>query len=393
METLFELWGKRNPEWEKRYQTTIMDVFTDYGKGVNQYQDIRGKIFGAGYEIYIIAFFIGLYYDQTKPLVDDKAKRKVLGQAIMYWGNVENRMGRNSYGKIREYMFAALIAKTNVDLIALDKGEVSARSIVDELITKMEQYANFGFDYIEEQLENDPNHFFKESAFLRVFTSFLSKDEDVDESTDEPDSLDVPDSLEGDVPDSLGDSSDGEHGDESVMDEEALRKEAEKPWDKYDIEKLLFFFDRGMVPVEIAERMGKSIYSVQYQLAQHGKIKMPLNVTVKNTEQGGFVLNKSGQVIYTDEAPLKVFNDKIYRFNMKSICMTVKDVKRVNGEWVKGSKMLVAYSDSDLYPKLSRSNFIEDIEDFIEDDNPQANKIKVKGIWYDYYGDVLGSNH
>lgn len=393
METLFELWGKRNPEWEKRYQTTIMDVFTDYGKGVNQYQDVRGKIFGAGYEIYIIAFFIGLYYDQTKPLVDDKAKRKVLGQAIMYWGNVENRMGRNSYGKIREYMFAALIAKTNVDLIALDKGEVSARSIVDELITKMEQYANFGFDYIEEQLENDPNHFFKESAFLRVFTSFLSKDEDVDESTDEPDSLDVPDSLEGDVPDSLDDSSDEEHGDESVMDEEALRKEAEKPWDKYDIEKLLYFFDRGMVPVEIAERMGKSIYSVQYQLAQHGKIKMPLNVTVKNTEQGGFVLNKSGQVIYTDEAPLKVFNDKIYRFNMKSICMTVKDVKRVNGEWVKGSKMLVAYSDSDLYPKLSRSNFIEDIEDFIEDDNPQANKIKVKGIWYDYYGDVLGSNH
>ena len=272
METLFELWGKRNPEWEKRYQTTIMDVFTDYGKGVNQYQDIRGKIFGAGYEIYIIAFFIGLYYDQTKPLVE--AKRKVLGQAIMYWGNVENRMGRNSYGKIREYMFAALIAKTNVDLIALDKGEVSARSIVDELITKMEQYANFGFDYIEEQLENDPNHFFKESAFLRVFTSFLSKDEDVVESTDEPDSLDVPDSLEGDVPDSLDDSSDEEHGDESVMDEEALRKEAEKPWDKYDIEKLLFFFDRGMVPVEIAERMGKSIYSVQYQLAQHGKIKM-----------------------------------------------------------------------------------------------------------------------
>lgn len=391
METLFELWGKRNPEWEKRYQTTIMDVFTDYGKGVNQYQDIRGKIFGAGYEIYIIAFFIGLYYDQTKPLVDDKAKRKVLGQAIMYWGNVENRMGRNSYGKIREYMFAALIAKTNVDLIALDKGEVSARSIVDELITKMEQYANFGFDYIEEQLENDPNHFFKESAFLRVFTSFLSKDEDVDESTDEPDSLDVPDSLDGDEPDSLDDSSDEEHGDESVMDEEALRKEAEKPWDKYDIEKLLFFFDRGMVPVEIAERMGKSIYSVQYQLAQHGKIKMPLNVTVKNTEQGGFVLNKSGQVIYTDEAPLKVFNDKIYRFNMKSMCMTVKDIKRVNGEWVKGSKMLVAYSDSDLYPKLSRSNFIEDIEDFVEGDKREANKIKVKGIWYDYYGDVLGS--
>lgn len=378
MESLFDLWGKRNPEWEKRYQTTIMDVFTDYGKGVNQYQDIRGKIFGAGYEIYIIAFFIGLYYDQTKPLVDDKAKRKVLGQAIMYWGNVENRMGRNSYGKIREYMFAALIAKTNVDLIALDKGEISARSVVDELITKMEQYANFGFDYIEEQLENDPNYFFKESAFLRVFTSFLTNEEETDESAEEPDSLD-------DAPDSL----DEEQEVGNVIDEEAMRKEAEKPWNEDDIDRLTLFFEHGMELAMIAERLGKSLYAVQYQLSLLGKIRMPLNVTVKNTDQGGTVINKSGQAIYTDEAPLKIFNDKIYRFNMKSMCMTVKDVNRVDGEWVKGGKMLVAYSDSDLYPKLSRSNFIDDIEDFVEGDKREANRIKVKGIWYDYFGDKI----
>lgn len=392
MESLFELWGKRNPEWEKRYQTTIMDVFTDYGKGVNQYQDIRGKIFGAGYEIYIIAFFIGLYYDQTKPLVDDKAKRKVLGQAIMYWGNVENRMGRNSYSKIREYIFAALIAKTNIDLIALDKGEVSARSVVDELITKMEQYANFGFDYIEEQLENDPNYFFKESAFLRVFTSFLTNENTADDSIDEPDSLDDElDSL-NDEHSSLGDSHNEEELEtEDIIDEETMRAEAEKPWNQDDIDRLTMFFEHGMEIAVIAERLGKSLYSVQYQLSQLDKIKMPLNVTVKNTEQGGTVINKSGQVIYTDKAPLKVFNDKIYRFNMKSMCMTVKDVKRVDGEWVKGSKMLVAYSDSELYPKLSHSNFIDDIEDFVEGDERETSKIKVKGIWYDYYGDRLGS--
>ena len=118
---------------------------------------------------------------------------------------------------------------------------------------------------------------------------------------------------------------------------------------------------------------------------------MPLNVTVNNTEHGGIVINKSGKVVYTDDAPLKILNDKIYRFNMKSMCLTVKDVKRVDGEWVKGAKMLVAYSESDLYPKLSRSNFINDIEDFVEGDKREANKIKVKGVWYDYYGDVLGS--
>lgn len=191
METLYDLWAKRNPEWEKRYQETIMNVFTDYGKGVNQYQDIRGKIYGAGYEIFIVAFFIGLYFDKTKPLVEDKAKRKVFGQAIMYWGNVENRLGRNSYGEIRKYIFAALIARTDIDFFALEKGEVSARTVVDELMNKMEQYANFGLDFIQEQMENDPNYFFKDSAFFRVILSFLNEEADSAENDDdEPESLD-----------------------------------------------------------------------------------------------------------------------------------------------------------------------------------------------------------
>lgn len=188
MESIYELWGKRNPEWEKRYQDSIINVFTDYSKGVNQYQEVRGKIFGAGYEIFIIAFFIGLYYNQTKPLVEDKEKRKVFGLAIMYWGNIESRLNRKQYPKIRDYMFAALVARTDIDWIALDKGEITSRSVVDKLIDKMEQYANFGFDYMQEKLEENPNHFFKETSFLRIFTSFLSKSED--EVSDEPEPLD-----------------------------------------------------------------------------------------------------------------------------------------------------------------------------------------------------------
>lgn len=374
MESLFELWGKRNPEWEKRYQTSIMDVFTDYGKGVNQYQDIRGKIFGAGYEIYIIAFFIGLYFNQTKPLVEDKSKRKVLGQAIMYWGNVENRLGRNSYGKIREYMFAALIARTDVDLIALDKGEITARSVVDKLITKMEQYANFGFDYIEEKLENDPNYFFKESAFLRVFLSFLSTDDNTIDNEDEPDPLDLPDD---------------DHAEVVALDEEVLRKEAEKPWDKEDIETLTFFYSSKMDLSRIAERLNKSIYSVQYQLSLLGLYDLPINANVVNSTIGSSVVNNSGEVVYSDNAPLKIIRNKIYRFNRKSMCLTVKEVKRANGEWVKGSKLLVAYSESDLFKVISSSSFIDEIEDFVANETMEHNKIKVKGSWYDYYGDII----
>lgn len=381
MESLYELWSKRNPEWEKRYQTTIMDVFTDYGKGVNQYQDIRGKIFGAGYEIYIIAFFIGLYFNQTKPLIEDKAKRKVLGQAIMYWGNVENRLGRNSYGKIREYMFAALIAKTNVDLIALDKGEINARSVVDALITKMEQYANFGFDYIQEQLENDPNYFFKESAFLRVFTSFISKTENKEVIDDEPDSLDE------EMPDSLDEDSVNETS--TIQNEEELRKEAENPWDEDDIERLKLYYSHEMGIMQIAEKLSKSIYSVRFQLARLGYIRMPVDVNVKNTAFGGSLYNKSGDVVYSDEAQLKIINDKVYRFNLKSKCLTVKTVVRTDEGWVKGRKVIVAYSDSPLYSNISHRGFIEDIEDIIEGERYENNKLKVLGKWYNVYGDPV----
>lgn len=189
MEAIYELWGKRNPEFEKRYQESIIDVFCDYGRGVNRFQDVRGKIFGAGYEVYIIAFFIGLYFDHPKPLVDDNAKRKVLGQPIMYWGNIEERTGRRAYPKIREYIFSALVARTDIDWIALDKGNITVRDAVDKLIDKMEQYANFGFDYIQEKLEQDQNYFFKETAFLNVFTSFLVEDKGEDDTND-PEDLD-----------------------------------------------------------------------------------------------------------------------------------------------------------------------------------------------------------
>lgn len=180
-ESLYSVWSRRDPEWETRYQESIMDVFTDYGRGTTQYQSVRGKTFGAGYEAFIIAFFIGLYSDQAKPLVEDKSKRKKYGHEIQYWGNQEKRLGRTSYGRIREYIFAALVARTDVDLIALDKGEISVRKVVDQLIDKMEQYANFGFSFMQEKMEVDPNYFFKETAFLHIFLSFLNQDGNNDE--------------------------------------------------------------------------------------------------------------------------------------------------------------------------------------------------------------------
>lgn len=86
-------------------------------------------------------------------------------------------------------LFTALVARTDIDFIALEKGEMTPRKAVDMLMQTMEEYANWGFHFMEDKLTDDPNFFYRETAFLEVFLAF---DASVAESTDEdePESLD-----------------------------------------------------------------------------------------------------------------------------------------------------------------------------------------------------------
>lgn len=53
----------------------------------------------------------------------------------------------------------------------------------------MEEYANFGFHFIEDKLMDNPNYFFRETVFLDVFFAFdSSAGESIDD--EEPESLD-----------------------------------------------------------------------------------------------------------------------------------------------------------------------------------------------------------
>lgn len=188
-ETLFQLWMKRNPYWEKRYQDTLINPYSDYGRGATQYAEDRGKVFGGGYEVFIVAFFLGLYSGVRRQLTTDTSKKKTFGFPIQQWGNLESRNSRTAYGEdLRRYIFAALVARTDVDFIALDKGEVSPKEVVDALMTTMEEYANAGFRQMAEMVDDNPNALYKEGAFLELFLPFIAGDGEGDDGT--PESLD-----------------------------------------------------------------------------------------------------------------------------------------------------------------------------------------------------------
>ena len=174
-EKLIDKWGRRNPRFEKQYEQSVIRVISDYGIGASGNTGAKGKILGAGYEPYIMAFFIGLYSNKRIPLPEDTDEVKGLGQPLQYWGNLDSKKYRKAYPNLRSYIFIALVAKTDVDWIALDKGTIDANTVVSALIKTREEYANYGFSVMEEKLREDKGYFFSNRAFLDIFLQLTDK--------------------------------------------------------------------------------------------------------------------------------------------------------------------------------------------------------------------------
>ena len=133
-----------------------------------------------------MAFFIGLYSNKKKAL---KGEQKGFGQPIQFWGNLDSKKGRKAYPKIREYIFTALVTKTTINWIEVDKGTIKVQQVVDDLITTMEEYANYGFHFMLDKLESDPGFFYNNTSFLDIFLK-LTEIAIEQPKVEEPDSLD-----------------------------------------------------------------------------------------------------------------------------------------------------------------------------------------------------------
>ena len=188
-EKLIEKWEKRSPRFERKYEKSVIRLLSDYGIGASENTSAKGKILGAGYEVYIMAFFIGLYSDRRLPLTNVSVDVKDFGQRIQYWGNLDSKKNRHAYSGLRSYMFVALIAKTDIDWIAVDKGEANVDEVVRKLICTMEEYANYGLSVMEEKLNEDSSYFFSHRAFLDIFMQLTTPSfKDVD-NAEKPEEL------------------------------------------------------------------------------------------------------------------------------------------------------------------------------------------------------------
>lgn len=167
MKNLFDRFKTKEPKFDDRFRSTLFESLTKKFGGSESSRADHGKQFSNNYELYVYAFFLGLYNNEFKP-IPTEANKVDFSHAIQFWGSKGNRIGRKDFTNIQEYIFSALIAKTDVDLIGLEKGELTEDDIVKALIQTMESYTNGGLILISQKLEENPSRFLMPTSFLNL---------------------------------------------------------------------------------------------------------------------------------------------------------------------------------------------------------------------------------
>lgn len=186
METpLYNAWLDRiDSYYQEVFAVNIIEAFSQYGGGNDVTREGKGKMFGAGYEVFIYAFFIGLHSGIRRPLIGPTKKFRM---RMKDWGNVNpnTQKGRKKYIEIQKYIFMALVAKSDIDFIALDKGELLVDDACKVLMKTLNEYTNQGLFMMRAKMQDNPDFFYGNTDFLDFFKAVVNHEADVP-------SIDVP---------------------------------------------------------------------------------------------------------------------------------------------------------------------------------------------------------
>lgn len=166
MDNLFEKWKSKIPKYSEAHKDLFNSLSQKFGAEGEKKVNL-GKHFSTNYELFMYAFFLGLYRNEFQPI--SEADRKTdFSHHIQHWGSKSNITTRQDFSSLQENMFIALLFKADLDLIALERGELSEDEAIRILIVCMESYANGGLILIREMLDRNPNAFLQPTSFLNM---------------------------------------------------------------------------------------------------------------------------------------------------------------------------------------------------------------------------------
>ena len=180
MENLFDKWKTKIPKYSEVHKDLFNSLSQKFGAEGEKKINL-GKHFSTNYELYMYAFFLGLYNNEFAPIPESE-KKTDFSHHIQHWGSKSTVSTRIDFTNLQENIFLSLVAKTDVDFIALEKGEIKEDEVVKSLIQTMESYANGGLILIKEKIDENPNYFLQPTSFLNmILDSKIEKENKVDE--------------------------------------------------------------------------------------------------------------------------------------------------------------------------------------------------------------------
>lgn len=166
MKNLFEKWKTKIPKYSEVHKDLFDSLSQKFGAEGEKKINL-GKHFSTNYELYTYAFFLGLYNDEYSP-IPDKEKKTDFSHHIQHWGSKTTISARKDFTNLQENIFIAIIGKTDINLIDLEKGEIDEDKAVKLILKTMESYTNGGLILIKEKLEENPNYFLQPTSFLNL---------------------------------------------------------------------------------------------------------------------------------------------------------------------------------------------------------------------------------
>lgn len=196
--------------------------------------------------------------------------------------------------------------------------------------------------------------------------------------------------------------------DDAPKKEEASESRRGKAWTQEEEERITHYFERGISTADIAERIGRTEVAIKARLAKLGLIEYtygqdesavtssnavpvsPDEFQIENGFTKAYILNKRGEKVFSTDGKLKWMEGKLYRLKLQNVCFTIKDMQ-FNGEvWMKGTKKIVAYAQTELYRIMDDAyDYGDAVEDIVDSSSFEECKLKVNGVWYNYLGDLI----
>ena len=187
-----------------------------------------------------------------------------------------------------------------------------------------------------------------------------------------------------------------------------------KAWTSEEEELITRYFNQGRSIAAIATTIGRTEVAIKARLAKLDLIdytygqeeETPSKISIEKKEEfdekdfrieNAFtrcsILNKYGERVFSTEGKLKYIGGKLYRLNLKNECFTIKSMRFDGSIWLKGDKKIAAYPRTELYRIIDNAlDYWDEVEDIVDSPVFENCKLKVKGIWYMYNGELVSDN-